>query len=131
MVGTEENRADTTLDRPRSFRDDLRKRGAEAVLVLTWNREMVVYYAFSAHELAARAGSTGGRRASRDGCLVPLRGPDPYDALDLCHPYLAVTDSSGPGGCDDDPGDVRDVGVVEQDPDPDLQHQRYVVLRPR
>src|SRR4029077_5932190 len=44
-------------------------------------------------------------------------------------PYLAVPDPTRLGRLHDDPDDVVEVGAVDDDLDPDLGHQRDVVLR--
>src|SRR4249919_2665465 len=64
-----------------------------------------------------------------DGRRVAVAGPDPDHRLDRADPHLAVTDPAGLRGLLDDPEDVLGVTVVRDDLDPDLGHQRDVVLR--
>src|SRR5690348_11768796 len=65
-----------------------------------------------------------------DRCLVAVAGANPDHAVDRGDPDLAVTDPAGLRGLHDDPGDVLDVTVVDDDLDPDLRHQGDVVLSP-
>src|SRR6476646_4865545 len=60
---------------------------------------------------------------------VAVAGPDPDHRLDRADPHLAVTDPTGLRGRRDDAEDVLGVTVVRDDLDPDLGHQRDVVLR--
>src|SRR6478735_10119505 len=64
-----------------------------------------------------------------DGRLVAVPGADADDAVDRRDPDLAVPDPARLGGRDDRLSDRLDVGVVEHDLEPDLGHQRDVVLR--
>src|SRR4249919_503382 len=60
---------------------------------------------------------------------VAVAGPDPDHRLDRADPHLAVTDPTGLRGLLDDAEDVLGVTVVRDDLDPDLGHERDVVLR--
>src|SRR6266540_530271 len=84
----------------------------------------------SASAAAARAARSGAVTSSpSDRGLVTVAGPDPDDGVDRGHPDLAVADPAGLRGADDRVDDRVDVGVVDDDLDPDLGHQRDVVLR--
>src|SRR3954453_9448263 len=68
-------------------------------------------------------------RIQSDCCLVLVSGAYPDDAVDRRYPHLAVADATGLRGLHDDPRDVLDVPVVDEDLDADLRDQGDVVLR--
>src|SRR6478672_5282269 len=77
--------------------------------------------------LATRAASPVYDRSERG--LVPVPRAYPDDRVDRLHPHLAVPDPPGLRGLHDDPDHVVDVRGLHHDLDPDLGHQRDVVLR--
>src|SRR5689334_724413 len=61
--------------------------------------------------------------------LVAVAGAHADHRVHRLHPHLAVADPAGLGGLHDDPHDVVDVRGLHDDLDPDIGHQRDVVLR--
>ena len=59
----------------------------------------------------------------------PLAGADPDDLLDGEDPHLAVADLAGAGRVDDGVDHLVDLGVVDEDLEPDLRHELDLVLR--
>src|SRR5688572_2606619 len=67
-------------------------------------------------------------RATSDGGNTTFSGADPGDVLDRDHPDLAVADTAGGGGLDDDVDDGAGIDVLDEHLDTDLRHEVDGVL---
>jgi hypothetical protein len=90
----------------------------------------------ASHRARRRAGPRGTGPApshgvagpGSEGVGTPFAGPDPDDLLDREDPHLPVTDLPGAGGVDDRRRHLFDLGVLDEDLEPDLRHELDLVL---